>query len=85
MNVSISSSGNWMSTGFVDPTVEIDPTFADVSQYELLFSPDVGNAPLPSRREPLERSVNVKRYGFLWLAVASGSAVTAKVTGRPFS
>ena len=48
MNVSISSSGNWMSTGFVDPTVEIDPTFADVSQYELLFSPDVGNAPLPS-------------------------------------
>jgi hypothetical protein len=48
MNVSIASSGNWMSTGFVDPTVEIDPTFADVSQYELLFSPDVGNAPLPS-------------------------------------
>jgi len=66
MYVSVSSAGNWTSTGFLDPTIEIDPTFADASQYELLSSPGVGNAPLPST----------------WLMMLSGLAAVGFLTYR---
>ena len=33
-------------SGFIDPTIIIDPTFADASQFEILFSPGVGNTPV---------------------------------------
>jgi hypothetical protein len=30
-------------SGFIDPTVTIDPSFADASQFQILLSPGVGN------------------------------------------
>ena len=30
----------------IDPTITIDPNFADASQFEILFSPGVGNSPV---------------------------------------
>jgi hypothetical protein len=49
LNVGINSGGSdapaQSQNGFIDPTIIIDPTFADASQFEILFSPGVGNTP----------------------------------------
>ena len=46
VNTGTSDAPAQSQSGFIDPTVIIDPTFADASQFEILFSPGVGNTPV---------------------------------------
>lgn len=48
----LGTSGEAILSGFIDPVITIDPTFADASEFQLLFSPGVGNSSATAVPEP---------------------------------
>jgi len=52
MTLSLVANGTGSVSGFLDPIVQIDPSFDRASEFQLLFSPGVGNSPFAVVPEP---------------------------------
>jgi hypothetical protein len=44
-NTIVSGASSDIQSGYIDPVITIDPSFSLASEFQLVFSPDVGNSP----------------------------------------
>jgi len=51
-SVTLQASASGPSTAFVDPFIEVDPSFLNASSYSVTVSPGIGNSALSSTPEP---------------------------------
>jgi hypothetical protein len=64
-------TSNASAEASLDPVIQIDPTFADASNYTVLLSPAIGNSPVP-----------LPASGWLILCGLGGLAAMARSRGR---
>jgi hypothetical protein len=51
-SITIGGSATGPSTAFADPFIEVDPNFANASDYSIVVSQGIGNTPVSATPEP---------------------------------